>query len=136
MTPRERLLATLRGQLADRVPVAPFVQDEYLAYYYPRKSSVDRVIDATELAEEFDFDLMAKHRALEAPHFLRHSHPNWELRHSETRDGQMIRRKLEIVEAGKPGGRFIFSTSDYLEVGTPRENVVAMIEAAKEAGRY
>jgi hypothetical protein len=78
---------------------------------------------------------MAKHRALETPHFLLHSYPNWELRHSESRDGQMIRRKLEIVEAGKPGGRFIFSTSDYLEAGTPRENVVAMIEAAKEAGR-
>ena len=97
MTPRERLLTTLRGQLADRVPVAPFVQDEYLAYYYPLKSSVDRVIDATELAEELDFDLMAKHRALETPHFLRRSYPNWELRHSETRDGPMIRRKLEIV---------------------------------------
>ncbi len=25
---------------------------------------------------------------------------------------------------------------DYLELGTPRENVVAMIEAAKDEGRY
>jgi len=45
-------------------------------------------------------------------------------------------RDREIVQVGKPAGRFIFSTSDYLEKSTPRENVVAMIEAAKEAGRY
>ena len=41
-----------------------------------------------------------------------------------------------IVRTGKPGGRFIFSTSDYLEQNTPRENVVAMIAAAKDEGRY
>jgi uroporphyrinogen-III decarboxylase len=45
-------------------------------------------------------------------------------------------RTRETVRVGKPGGRYIFSTSDYLEIGTPRENVVAMIEAAKEEGRY
>jgi uroporphyrinogen-III decarboxylase len=45
-------------------------------------------------------------------------------------------RTRETVRAGKPGGRYIFSTSDYLEAGTPRENVVAMIEAAKDEGRY
>ena len=67
MTSRERLLTTLRGGIADRVPVAPFVQEEYLAYYYPQKAQVDRVVDAVELAHELDFDLMAKHRALELP---------------------------------------------------------------------
>jgi uroporphyrinogen decarboxylase len=73
MTSRERLLITLRGGVADRVPVAPFVQEEYLAWYYPHKNSVDRVVDATELAHELNFDLMAKHRALEAPHWFRRS---------------------------------------------------------------
>ena len=97
MTPRERLLTTLRGQIADRVPVAPFVQDEYLAYYYPHKATVDRVIDATELANELDFDLMAKHRAFEHPHFFKCSYRNWELRRTESRDAGMIRRRLEIV---------------------------------------
>ncbi|MBI5684324.1 MAG: hypothetical protein HZC54_04530 [Verrucomicrobia bacterium] len=97
MTPRERLLTTLRGEIADRVPVAPFVQEEYLSFYYPQKAKLDRVIDATELANELNFDLMAKHRALEAPHFFRRSHLNWELRRSETRGDGMIRRKLEIV---------------------------------------
>ncbi len=97
MTPRERLLTTLRGELADRVPVAPFVQEEYLSFYYPYKTTVDRVIDATELANELDFDLMAKHRALETPHFFRRSYPNWELRRSESRASGMIQRRLEIV---------------------------------------
>jgi uroporphyrinogen decarboxylase len=97
MTSRERLLATLRGELPDRVPVSPFVQEEYLSFYYPEKRQVDRVVDAVELANELDFDLMAKHRALETPPFFRRSYPNWELRRSEARVDGMIRRRLEIV---------------------------------------
>jgi uroporphyrinogen decarboxylase len=50
--------------------------------------------------------------------------------------GEVDARTREIVRTGKPGGRYIFSTSDYLETGTPRENVVAMIEAARDEGRY
>ena len=42
----------------------------------------------------------------------------------------------EIMKIGKPGGHYIFSTSDFLEKGTPIENVKAMIKAAKEAGQY
>lgn len=97
MTPRERLLTTLRGEVADRAPISPFVQDEYLAYYYPHKSSVDRVIDAHALAEELDFDLIAKHRVFEAPHFLRKNYPNWEVRRSVERADGMVRVRLEIV---------------------------------------
>jgi len=48
---------------------------------------------------------------------------------------EVAAKTREIVTIGKPGGRYIFSTSDYLEKNTPRENVVAMIEAAKDAGR-
>lgn len=97
MTPRERLLATLRGQPANRVPVAPFVQEEYLAFYYPHKTKLDRVIDAVALANELDFDLMAKHRALESPHFFQRSYPNWELRRTESRGDGLVKRRLEIV---------------------------------------
>jgi hypothetical protein len=97
MTSRQRLLAVLRGEIPDRVPVAPFVQEEYLSYYYPHKKSVDRVVDATELANELDFDLMAKHRGLEQPHWFRRSRPGWELRHSSTTSDGMERRRLEIV---------------------------------------
>ncbi len=42
----------------------------------------------------------------------------------------------EIMEIGKPGGFYIFSTSDFLEKGTPIENIKAMIKSAKEAGKY
>ena len=101
MTSRERLLTTLAGLQPDRVPVAPFVQEEYLAHYYPGKSILDRVIDAVELANELDFDLMAKHRALERPPFLRRSFPNWELRQTEAREEGMIRRRIEIVTPGR-----------------------------------
>jgi hypothetical protein len=83
--------------MPDRVPVAPFVQEEYLGYHYPQKTRLDRVVDAVELAESLDFDLMAKHRAFETPHFFRRSQPHWELRRSEAREGGMIRRRLEVV---------------------------------------
>jgi len=97
MTPRERLLATLSGTIADRVPVSPFVQDEYLAYYYPKKATVDRVVDAFALAEELDFDLIAKHRMFEHPHFMRRSYPNWEVRRSAKRGDGLVHQRLEIV---------------------------------------
>ncbi|MDD4873194.1 MAG: uroporphyrinogen decarboxylase family protein [Kiritimatiellae bacterium] len=101
MTSRERLLATLRGEIPDRVPVSPFVQEEYLSWYYPQKSKLDRVIDAVELANELDFDLMAKHRAFETPHFFRRSYTSWELRNSESRENGMIRRRTEIITPGR-----------------------------------
>ncbi len=42
----------------------------------------------------------------------------------------------ELIHIGKPGGRFIFAASDYLEQGTPLENVKKAIEVAKREGRY
>ena len=97
MTPRERLLETLRGGIPDRVPIAPFVQEEYLCWYYPHKTAVDRVVDAVELAQELDFDLIAKHRAFEQPHFLRKSLPNWELSRSTTSTNGLHSVRLEIT---------------------------------------
>jgi len=221
MTSKERLRTVLQGGIPDRVPVSPFVQDEYLSFFYPARQKVDRVFDAIELARELDFDLIAKPRTFERPHFLRTSFPNWELRQKRVmRDGNVyVKRSIEtpsrtltqvqvgpdagaasagvhlstqeyflkeredieafieympaidaatisemraatatwmkalgndgiatpeevadrtrdVMETGKPGGRYIFSTSDFLEKGTPIENVKAMIAAAKEAGVY
>lgn len=42
----------------------------------------------------------------------------------------------ETVLTGKPGGRYLFACSDFLEKGTPKENVLAMIQAAREFGAY
>jgi hypothetical protein len=41
---------------------------------------------------------------------------------------------MAVVDAAQARLEHKFSTSDYLEKNTPRENVVAMIKAAKEAG--
>jgi len=141
MSPRERLICTLKGEIPDRVPVAPFVQEEYLSFYYPDKNSVDRVVDATELANELDFDLMAKHRGLEQPHWFRRSRPGWELRHSSAVSDGMERKRLEIttpkrvfvkeearpyVGAGSAGGAFM--PTKYL-LGN-REEIESFFEAA------
>ncbi|NLW56284.1 MAG: hypothetical protein GX050_06680 [Firmicutes bacterium] len=42
----------------------------------------------------------------------------------------------EIMHIGKPGGRYIFAASDFLEQGTPLENVKKVIEVAKREGVY
>ena len=94
MSSRERLLLVLSGQIPDRVPVSPFVQDEYLSHFYPQKTKVDRVFDALELSKELDFDLIAKPRNFEVPHFLRKSFPNWKLDQAQqVRDGRIYVRK-------------------------------------------
>lgn len=49
---------------------------------------------------------------------------------------EVAEKTRAIMEIGKPGGHYIFSTSDFLEKGTPLENIKAMIDSAREAGRY
>jgi uroporphyrinogen-III decarboxylase len=124
MTPRERLLTTLRGQIPDRVPVAPFVQDEYLHVAFPDKQSVDRVADATALAEELDFDLMAKHRAFETPHFLRKSYPGWQV-HQQSRTARGIRHTR--TEISVPG-RVLIHEEAAPEAGVASAGVHASVE--------
>lgn len=102
MTPRERLLATLEGKPADRVPVAPFVQDEFLAYYFPEKAAVDRVTDAKALADELDFDLMAKPRTLERAYFLDFSTKGWEITREEEKTAGTVRCRLEVSTPDGP----------------------------------
>ncbi len=49
----------------------------------------------------------------------------------------IIRQNVkEVLEAGKPGGRFILQPSDFLEYDTPMENIKAYIEAGIEFGSY
>lgn len=100
LTPRERLLTTLRGETPDRPPVSPFVQDEYLAYYYPDKPVVDRVRDAKELADELDFDLIAKHKIYEKPHFALKSYPDWTLSQTQYKEGDNLVDRSEITTPG------------------------------------
>ena len=113
LTARERLQLVLSGQIPDRVPVSPFVQDEYLSYYYPEKTKVDRVFDALELSRELEFDLIAKPRNFELPHFMRKSFPNWKLgQDRQVRDGRIYvtktietpRKTLRQIQVGPDAG--------------------------------
>jgi uroporphyrinogen decarboxylase len=91
---RERLQLVLAGEMPDRVPVCPFVQDEYLSYIYPEKSQIDRVLDGLLLAKELGFDLIAKPRDFENPYFLKKSFPNWQLHQEQyTYEGKFYVRK-------------------------------------------
>ena len=85
MTSRERLLCVLNGGIPDKVPVSPFIQEEYLSYYFNKKNT-DRLFDAVALRKELDFDLVTRQYVNEIPYFLQRSFPNWE-----------VERKLEII---------------------------------------
>ncbi len=78
MTSRERLLAVLRGEIPDRVPIAPFIQQEFLYTYFGRQNT-DRLVDACICADELGFDLITKQNCDTTPYFLRRSFPNWEV---------------------------------------------------------
>lgn len=55
----------------------------------------------------------------------------------KTATREQVREKVEeIVNVGKTGGRYIFASSDFLERGTPVENIIEAIAAAKYFGKY
>lgn len=91
MNSRERLLCVLAGQTPDRVPISPFVQEEYLSYYFGKKDP-SRLLDAVPLAEELGFDLITRQYLAPAPYFMTDSAPNWDVRTiEEVRDGNFYR---------------------------------------------
>jgi uroporphyrinogen-III decarboxylase len=96
MTPRERVLTTLRGGIPDRVPVVPFIQEEYLAWHYPEKTRLDRVETVIELAGELGFDVITKHKRFMTPPFLVHDHPHWNVRHERERHGDLWVTQVRI----------------------------------------
>jgi uroporphyrinogen decarboxylase len=50
---------------------------------------------------------------------------------------ELVEEKVkEACITGKPGGRFILQPSDFLEYGTPLENVQAYVRAGKKYGYY
>ena len=78
MTSRERLLCVLSGGTPDRVPVSPFVQEDFLSYFF-NKSGTDRLMDGIACARALDFDLMARESRYSQPHFMRKNYPDWAL---------------------------------------------------------
>jgi uroporphyrinogen decarboxylase len=49
---------------------------------------------------------------------------------------QVKRATAEAIQAGKPGGKFIMQPVDFLEYGTPFENVEAYVQTALEHAAY
>jgi uroporphyrinogen-III decarboxylase len=96
MTPRERILTTMRGGIPDRVPVVPFIQEEYLAWHYPEKTRLDRVETVIELAGELGFDVITKHKRFMTPPFLVHDHPHWSVRRESERQGDLWVTQVRI----------------------------------------
>jgi uroporphyrinogen decarboxylase len=48
-----------------------------------------------------------------------------------------VKRATEkAMKAGKPGGKFIMQPVDFLEYGTPEENIEAYVTTAREFGQY
>jgi uroporphyrinogen decarboxylase len=45
-------------------------------------------------------------------------------------------RTEEVMKVGKPGGRYIFACSDFLEKDTPFDNIKAMVRTARLHARY
>jgi len=78
MTSRERLLSVLRGEMPDRVPISPFVQEEYLSYYFNKKNT-SRLHDAIALSKELGFDLITRQYINPTPYFLQRDFENWKV---------------------------------------------------------
>lgn len=126
MTGRERLLAVLRREEPDRVPVSPFVQEDFLSYYFPEVEVVYRVEHGVKCAKELGFDVMTRDLTYTVPYFLKKSFDNWNVEHSEELlKGNLYRRisittpegKLEQIEVAPYNKKTIsgihFTTSKY-----------------------
>ncbi len=97
MNARERIVTVLRGGIPDRVPVVPFIQEEYLSWRYPGRAAYDRVETVLELADELPFDVMAKHNRFMTPHCMLHDHPGWRVRRDKKREGDLWTTRIEIT---------------------------------------
>lgn len=126
MNSRERLLCVLEGGTPDMVPVSPFIQEEYLSYYFNKKNT-DRLFDAVTLRKELDFDLVTRQYVNEIPYFLQRSFTNWEVENKvEVVNGNYIRtikvktpvKELLQVEGAPYNEKILngihFSTIEYL----------------------
>ena len=97
MTSRERILTVLRGGIPDRVPVVPFVQEEFLAWVFPGRQRLDRVETVLELARDLRFDVIAKHNRFMTPAFMVKDHLNWRVRRETALEDGFWVTRVEIA---------------------------------------
>lgn len=96
MTSRERLLCVLSGGIPDRVPVSPFIQEEYLSWYF-NKDNTSRLYDAVALRQELDFDLITRQYVNPLPFFLKHDTKDWKVEIKREKSGDNYYRTTEII---------------------------------------
>ncbi len=126
MNARERLLCVLQGGKPDRIPVSPFVQEEYLSYYFDKKDT-SRLYDAVDLCRELGFDLITRQYVNAVPYFLQRSFPDWKVDVTEGKIGNNYVRttmictpegELRQVEAAEYNEKILsgihFSTTEYM----------------------
>ena len=77
-----------------------------------------------EAKEYFGEDLILSGN-FDQVHFLKEATPE-----------QVEERAYKQMMTGKKNGHYIFACSDYLEVGTPLENVKALLKGARAAAKY
>jgi len=86
--------------MPDRVPVSPFLQEEYLSFYFGRKCS-DRLTDGVECAKELGIDYIAKDNKYLKPFFLKKSSTNWTVSFTEKVENNTYRLITEIETPAK-----------------------------------
>jgi len=97
MTSRERIITVLKGQIPDRVPRVPFVQEEFLKCFYPGRERLDRVDTVVELAHTIPFDVIAKPNRFMMPAFFKRDHLNWRVKRDTKREGDFWVTQTEIT---------------------------------------
>jgi uroporphyrinogen decarboxylase len=103
MTSRERLLCVLKGKKPDRIPISPFVQEEYLSYYF-NKSNTSRLYDAVALRKELEFDLITRQYVNPIPYFLSRDFENWKV---DIKDEVIGDNYIRTVKIATPEGELV-----------------------------
>jgi uroporphyrinogen decarboxylase len=130
MNGRERLLTTLAGKQADRVPVAPFL---YCNAVY---NDLDITGWGYLTPPPFgDVELDKALRVMRPDMALRGNIDQIEFLKKAT-PAEIRERVKQVLERVKPRGNWILSTTDFFFDGTPYQNIQAFADAGREFGVY
>ncbi len=106
MNSKQRLLKSLRGGKADKVPVSFFIQEVFTTYYFNNKNRDNRVDDAYEVAKELDLDIQLRPNSFkQLPYDL--SSNNWKVNAISSKEKQ---KEIKEVKISTPEGMLIEKT--------------------------
>ncbi len=144
MNGRERLLRTLRGERADRVPIAPFLYHNAVYEMFDYVPKIDTFFDPpdfdviekfVEYCDHFGFDVLHSlgsvwdfwaARSTQADGTILHAQDGWDVHITDERRGDDTRRTV-VIET--PGGQLRLvevyqRTSKHLIVCAPEEYII------------